>query len=119
MNLLNESLFISSNTCTKTKSMKKPLHHIGTAYRVYKDRKLILPMLTDALRGRFRLSLFTLFVLVITLLYLIFPFDLLPDFIPFIGWIDDGVLLYFLLQQLKKETKRYAQYKASFPIPVK
>lgn len=100
--------------------MKKPLSNISNAYRVYKDRKLILPMLGDAFKGKFRFSFFTLFVLVVAVLYLIFPFDLLPDFIPFIGWIDDGVLLYFLFQQLKKETKRYVQYKtASFDIPVK
>jgi uncharacterized membrane protein YkvA (DUF1232 family) len=93
--------------------MKKPLQNIGKAYRVYKDRKLILPMLADTFRGKFRLSLFTLILLITALLYLIFPFDLLPDFIPFIGWIDDGVLLYLLLQQLTKETKRYAAFRIS------
>jgi hypothetical protein len=25
--------------------------------------------------------------------YIVFPFDLLPDFIPFIGWLDDLVAL--------------------------
>ncbi len=50
-------------------------------------------------------------MLILCLTYVIFPFDLLPDFIPFIGWIDDGVLLFLLLQQLKRETVRYRQYR--------
>jgi uncharacterized membrane protein YkvA (DUF1232 family) len=35
-----------------------------------------------------------------TLVYLISPFDIAPDFIPFIGQIDDAVLLSLLVAEL-------------------
>ncbi len=91
--------------------MKTPINTARNAYQVYRRRKLLLPMVADALKGKYRFSLFTLLVLILCLVYVIFPFDMLPDFIPFIGWIDDGILLFLLLQQLKKETLRYQQHK--------
>lgn len=91
--------------------MKKPFNNSAHLYYAYKNRKLIVPMLKDALRGNFRLSVFSLFVIVLTLIYTLIPFDLLPDFIPFIGWVDDGILMYLLFLQLKKETKRYSLFK--------
>lgn len=91
--------------------MKRQWTNAGNAYHLYRSRKLLLPMICDALRGKYRFSFFTLLVLILCLAYLIFPLDLLPDFIPFIGWIDDGVLLFLLLRQLKRETVRYRQYK--------
>lgn len=35
-----------------------------------------------------------------TLLYLLSPIDISPDFIPIIGWIDDGVVATLLVAEL-------------------
>ncbi|MEB3337163.1 MAG: YkvA family protein [Leptolyngbyaceae bacterium] len=37
-----------------------------------------------------------------TLAYLISPIDIAPDFIPFIGWIDDGVILTLLISEVSQ-----------------
>lgn len=92
--------------------MKRRMANAGNAYHIYRNRRLILPMVGDVLKGRYRFSAFTLLVIILGILYVLFPFDLLPDFIPLIGWIDDGIWLYLLLQQLKKETIRYQQWRA-------
>ena len=39
-------------------------------------------------------------IIVGTLLYLISPIDLLPDFIPLIGQIDDGIVVTLLVAEL-------------------
>ena len=39
-------------------------------------------------------------VIIITLIYLFSPIDFIPDFIPFLGQIDDGVLIIFLISAL-------------------
>ncbi len=35
---------------------------------------------------------------VLAILYVISPVDLVSDFIPVLGWIDDGLIAYLLLQ---------------------
>ncbi len=35
---------------------------------------------------------------VLALLYVLSPIDLVPDMIPVLGWIDDGVIAWLLLQ---------------------
>jgi len=37
-------------------------------------------------------------VTVLAALYVISPIDLVSDFIPVLGWLDDGVIAYLLLQ---------------------
>ena len=37
-------------------------------------------------------------VTVLALLYVVSPIDLVSDFIPVLGWIDDGVIAWLLLQ---------------------
>ncbi len=45
-----------------------------------------------------------------TLFYLVNPFDISPDFLPIIGWIDDGLIASLLItevgQILSEEIKR-------------
>ncbi|MEA5509474.1 YkvA family protein [Crocosphaera sp. UHCC 0190] len=40
------------------------------------------------------------FVIIGTVLYLVSPIDIAPDFIPIIGWIDDGLLISLLVAEL-------------------
>lgn len=35
---------------------------------------------------------------ILALLYVISPIDLVSDFIPILGWLDDGLIAYLLLQ---------------------
>ena len=69
-------------------------------------------MMRDAFSGRYKMSLVTVLILILSIAYVIFPFDVIPDFIPVIGWIDDGLILYLVLKRLSMETQRYNRYKA-------
>lgn len=40
--------------------------------------------------------------IVIAILYILSPYDLLPDFIPFRGWIDDAVVIFLLYRYVSK-----------------
>ncbi len=69
-------------------------------------------MVREALSGKYRMSLFTILALIFGVAYVIFPFDLIPDWIPVIGWIDDGVVIYLVIRRLNTETMRYIRHKA-------
>lgn len=45
-----------------------------------------------------RTPLLSRLVLGLALIYIISPIDLVVDFIPVLGWIDDGVIAWLLLQ---------------------
>lgn len=90
--------------------MKNPVNPINKAkdaYHIYKNRKSLLNMFKAVRQGKFKMTLFTYIVMILGLVYTFVPTDLLPDFIPVIGWVDDGILLFLVLQQLRKELGKY------------
>jgi len=92
-------------------SFKRPLRNTVRLYGLMKNRKIIWQMLADAFRGDYKLSFFTVIAIGASLIYIIFPLDILPDFIPIVGWIDDGAVIYFLAKRLLREAERYLKFK--------
>jgi uncharacterized membrane protein YkvA (DUF1232 family) len=42
-----------------------------------------------------------------TLIYLVSPLDISPDFLPIIGWVDDGILATLLVTELSQVALEY------------
>lgn len=85
--------------------------HVKNATDLYNNRKSILRMLAAVFHGRYKMSLLTSLILLSGPAYIILPFDF--DWIPLIGWIDDGFVGYCVIKRLLSETKRYARFMAS------
>ena len=49
----------------------------------------------------------------VLLVYLFSPVDLIPDYIPFVGFIDDLVILGFFARSLQKDVRRFAEWEQS------
>ncbi len=58
-----------------------------------KELLLVWAMLRDA-----RTPMAAKLTAVLAILYVISPIDLVSDFIPVLGWLDDGLIAYLLLQ---------------------
>ena len=69
-------------------------------------------MIREVLSGHYRMSFLTTLIAIVSIAYIIYPFDLIPDFIPVIGWTDDALVFYLLLRRLVKETQRFTRFKA-------
>jgi uncharacterized membrane protein YkvA (DUF1232 family) len=53
-------------------------------------------------RSTLRNAKYRWIIIAATLVYLVSPFDIAPDFIPVIGWIDDGVVATLLVTELSQ-----------------
>jgi uncharacterized membrane protein YkvA (DUF1232 family) len=85
---------------------------VGLVRRFVEDVRLLAALIRDFWTGKYRQVPFrALLVFALTLLYLLFPADLLPDYIPGYGQIDDVVIALVGLYFLEKDLKQYKQWK--------
>ncbi len=72
------------------------------------DIKTLCSMLTDWAKGNYiHLSKRTAVITGLCIGYVIFPFDIIPDFVPVLGQIDDMAVICFMLKVLKREIGFY------------
>ena len=86
----------------------KTKERFQNAHELYQNRKGLWEMLSDVWKGHYRMSFFTKLTVIFSLAYIFLPFDF--DWIPLIGWIDDGIVGLFMIKRLLAETKRYHRF---------
>jgi uncharacterized membrane protein YkvA (DUF1232 family) len=66
--------------------------------------------------GRYKgVSKSTIMLLAGGLAYLALPIDLVPDFIPVAGWMDDAAVLGWIFTRCADEFKKYRDFKNPCP----
>ena len=78
---------------------------------LFKKVMLFLKMLQSYVTGEYRnIPLRTIVAIAAALLYFINPFDLIPDIIPGIGFVDDLAVLLWLTGNIDKDIKDYEAF---------
>jgi uncharacterized membrane protein YkvA (DUF1232 family) len=85
----------------------KKIAQIRSLSALWQHRTTLVSMFREMFRGSYKASLMTVIALIAGAIYILSPIDLIPDFIPILGWIDDGAIIYFLLKRLMYELSRY------------
>lgn len=76
------------------------------------DLKISISMFKSFLSGEYRdISKKTIITIVAAILYFVNPFDVVPDFILYAGYIDDALVFSMLLRGIKKEIENYKKWK--------
>jgi len=74
--------------------------------------KVMLGMLTDYRKGIYtKVPWFTIATIAFGFLYILNPFDIVPDFIPLIGYIDDLAVFSFGLRFIETDLHNYLDWK--------
>lgn len=82
--------------------------------RYAKDLLLLVSLVKDYYQGHYRdIPYKTISAAVVGLLYVINPIDIIPDFIPLIGQLDDALVLGFCLKLIEKDLHKYKIWKDS------
>ena len=84
----------------------------GWISRLFEDVSLLFSLLKDLWKGVYRdVSFRSVMVFFGAILYVLLPTDLIPDFVPGLGQIDDAAVLVLCLKLLEKDLFRYKEWK--------
>jgi len=96
----------------KEDKLKEKLEDSGYLEPFSDDLMLFMSLVKDYYKGDYRKIPFkTISAGVLGALYVLNPIDLIPDSIPFIGHIDDALVLKFCLKQARKDLQKYKEWK--------
>jgi len=80
--------------------------HTGAKW--YDDFVLLYDMVTDK---KFELNTTTYLAIAGALAYVVLPIDVIPDFIPVVGFIDDIFVVGMVMKSISDEVERFKEYK--------
>ena len=80
----------------------------------WKNILLLINVVRDWKDGTYRdIPKRSIILVVAALLYLIAPVDIVPDFIPLTGFLDDITVIGFVIKQVSQELEKYKAWKES------
>ncbi len=82
----------------------------GGPVRLVGRVRLLVMMGSDYIAGRYtRVPVTTIWIVFFALLYVVGPLDLIPDFIPGFGWLDDAFVIALVCRAIRRDLKRYCR----------
>lgn len=80
--------------------------------KFYDDFKMLFNMLKDYFLGKYtEIEWYVIASIGAALLYVLSPIDLIPDFIPFVGYIDDATIITICLNCIYEEVETYKKWR--------
>ena len=77
---------------------------------------LFASLVRDYVKKEYReIPVGSIVAIIAALLYFVSPIDILPDFIPGLGYIDDTAILAFSFMNMKSDLDRYRRWKQNRP----
>jgi uncharacterized membrane protein YkvA (DUF1232 family) len=93
-------------------AMAKNIIKLGLVARLFQNFRLLLPLIKDYWKGNYRdVSIKSIVIFVVALIYVLSPIDLLSDYLIGLGQIDDIAILGLSLFFLEKELRKYREWK--------
>jgi uncharacterized membrane protein YkvA (DUF1232 family) len=98
----------------KSAEIQKRFASGGPLKRFMEDGQLLLAMVRDYWGRQYRqIPYGTVAAAVFTLIYVLNPLDLVPDFLPIIGQVDDAAVLAGCLILIQQDLRAYRQWRQS------
>lgn len=87
---------------------------VGNVEQLIEDMKTMLEMVVDYVSGNYKeVPWNTIAAIVVALIYFLSPIDLIPDFIPIVGYTDDITVVLACIKYIKKDLDKYRNWKDS------
>jgi len=76
------------------------------------DIKLFFSLIRDYVNGNYReIPWYSIAAIVAALLYVLSPIDLIPDFVPLVGYVDDAFVVAACLKMVQADLDDYRAWK--------
>lgn len=94
------------------KKLESKFKQQGKLNQFFDDFKVLFSMIKDYYHGRYKeVPWYVITAAGAALLYVLSPMDLIVDFIPIGGYIDDAAVFLFCFNQIKGEIDKYKVWK--------
>jgi uncharacterized membrane protein YkvA (DUF1232 family) len=79
---------------------------------IWDDIKMMIYMITDYVKGNYQnVNWKTIAAITGAIIYFLSPIDLIPDFIPIVGYLDDLTVIKIALNMIKEDFDKYKNWK--------
>lgn len=88
------------------------LSNLPLVGKYFADVPILCDMVRDYKKGIYReVPLATIITTVVAIVYFVSPIDIIPDFIPLLGALDDATLIGLVLEALSNDLHSYYRWK--------
>jgi uncharacterized membrane protein YkvA (DUF1232 family) len=105
--LKNADENVAKEALEKKDEILKKILESADLKEFYEDVKIFFRMIKDYFNGRCNLPVGTIIAIGVALLYVLSPLDVIPDFIPVVGLLDDALVLNLCLKLIKDDIEEY------------
>jgi len=99
-------------TVSKAGDKLKNLVENSPELQEFKNKlSLLMRMVQAHISGQYRaFPVSTIILIIFALLYFIIPTDLIPDFIPALGFTDDASVVLLIVKKLNRDIKKFREW---------
>lgn len=102
---------ISKVTSLLNKAISRADENKSLLKKVWSDLTALFRLIRAYISGRYRdVPWQTIILALAAVIYFVNPFDLIPDLIPFFGYIDDSSVIGFVIYSISKDFKKFLEW---------
>lgn len=93
-------------------AIKKADNLKGPLEKIWDDLQLMFGIVKDWITGEYKeVPIGSIIAIIAAVLYFVSPLDLIPDFIPVAGFIDDIFVIGLVINQVRADLYKYKEWK--------